>query len=432
MIADDFQRLVDNNKATFTEDEIGLFHDSVRCFHAGIFRPAYIMAYQGMMIYFRRIIQNAKTPTGYDAGKWTGLQKRLAKDKEWEEEVNNAIRTQPDPKGTPPVIAILCMSDSLRKDFDYWRNRRNDCAHYREYNINDSHVMAFYSFLTQYLLKISVEGGMVTLLKEFKDACDTTKTSPKKSLQPLIDKILTMVNPDEMDEFFENLEGMMGYRFNGKYEKMLASIIKGGNEELKNHVVKFVRANKNVMNELINGCPDLVGHLIEKSESREYWMKHLRGNGFGTNNRVAVLARMIMVGLIPPAEQDEAMRKVLEHSFDNNDGMGEVSEEEMLALKSAGFFTILKDEYFNSDYTSNNAWNCGKNKYDFFYGYVANLPIDKEWVVVLCDIFSQASYPTVWRDMYKQYFLEKDEYKAKFDKVVSENGITVPDCLKVE
>ena len=43
---------------------------------------------------------------------------------------------------------------------------------------------------------------------------------------------------------------------------------------------------------------------------------------------------------------------------------------------------------------------------------------------------SQADYPTVWRDIYKQQFLEKDEYKAKFDKVLSENGIKIPQCLK--
>lgn len=129
MIVDDFQKLIDNNKGTFSDDELGLFNDSVRCFHAGIFRPAYILAYQGMMIYFRRLIQSAKMPSGYDTGKWTGVQKRLANDKEWEEEVNNAFRTKPDPKATPPVIPVLCMSDSLRKDFDYWRNRRNDCAH---------------------------------------------------------------------------------------------------------------------------------------------------------------------------------------------------------------------------------------------------------------------------------------------------------------
>ena len=432
MIVDDFQKQIENNASSFTDDEMGLFKDSIRCFHAAIYRPAYIMAYQAMMIYFRRLIQDAKMPTGFDATKWKTMQLNLVKDKEWEEEVNNAIRKQANPKATPPEVPILVMTDALRKDFDFWRNRRNDCAHYKEYVINDSHVLAFYSFLTQYLMKISVEGGMNTLLNEFKDACDSTKTSPKKSLQPLIGKILSMVNPNEMNVFFDNLSDVMGYHYNGKYEKLLTSIIKGGNEELKGYAVKFVRSNKDVKTELINSYPDLVGHLVEKSEARAYWMKELRGNGFGKHNRVAILARMIMIGLIPPEEQDEAMRKVLEHSFDNNDGMGDVSDEEMLVLKSAGFFKALKEEYFNSVFTSNNARNCGKNKYDFFYGYVANLPIDKEWIEVLCDIFSQADYPTVWRDMYKEYFLEKEEYKSKFDKVVNENGITVPDCLKVE
>lgn len=428
MIVDDFQKQINENKACFNDDELGLFYDSVRCFHAGIYRPAYILAYQGMMIYFRRLIQGAKMPTGFDTTKWSVLQLNLANDKTWEEEVNNAIRKQANPRATPPEVPILVMTDALRKDFDFWRNRRNDCAHYKEYVINDSHVMAFYSFLTQYLMKISVEGGMKTLLNEFSDACDPTKTSPKASLQPLVDKILVMVSPDEIDTFFEDLDGAMGYRFNGRYENLLADIIKGGNEELKGYVIKFARKDRRFKADLINSHPDLVGHLIGKPEVREFWVKYLDG----CRNRVAILARMMMVGLIPPEERDEAMRKVLEHSFDNNDGMGEISEEEMFALKSADFFEALKKKYFNSDYTSKNARNCGKNKYDFFYGFVGNLPVDKEWVEVLCDIFSQADYPTVWCDMYKQYYLEKEEYKVKFDKVVSENNIKVPDCLKVE
>lgn len=428
MIVEDFQKFVENNKANFTEDEIGLFRDSVRCFHAGIYRPAYIMAYQSMMIYFRRLIQNANMPTGFDTVKWKKMQLNLAKDKEWEEEVNNAIRKKANAKATPPEVPVLAMNDSLRLDFDYWRNRRNDSAHYKEYRINDSHVLAFYSFLTQYLLKISVEGGKATLLKEFKDACDVTKTSPKKSLQPLIDKILTMVSPEEMDDFLAELDGVMGYRFTGRYENTLASIIKSGNEELKEYVIKFVRSDKRFKAEFINDHPDMVGYLVDKSESREFWMKYMAG----CRNRVAILARMLIVGLIDPAEKDESVRKVLEHSFNNNDGMGTVSEDEQLTLNANGFFDALKEEYFNGDYTSKNVVLCGREKYDFFYGYVAHMPVDKELVDMLVDIFSRPDYPYVWSNIYKEHLLEADAaYKAKFDKVVSENGITLPSCLKV-
>ena len=428
MIVDDFQKFIGDNQSVFTDDEAGLFRDSVRSFHAGIFRPAYIMAYQSMMIYFRRLIQGADMPAGFDAGKWKKMQVNLAKDKEWEEEVNNAIRKKANAKATPPEVPVLAMNDSLRLDFDYWRNRRNDSAHYKEYIINDSHVLAFYSFLTQYLLKISVEGGKVTLLKEFKDACDPTKTSPKKSLQPLIDKILAMVSPDEMDDFFADLDGVMGYRFTGRYENTLASIIKSGNDELKGYVIKFVRNDKRFKAEFINDHPDMVGYVVDKTESREFWMKYLAN----CRNRVAVLARMLMIGLIDPTEKDEAVRKVIEHSFNNNDGMGTVSEEERLVLKSNGFFEALKEEYFNGDYTSRNTVLCGREKYDFFFGYVAHMDVDKEFVEMLVDIFSRSDFPYVWSNIFKEHLLEKDAaYKAKFDKVVRENGITLPSCLKV-
>lgn len=428
MIVEDFQKFVENNRASFTDDEIGLFRDSVRCFHAGIFRPAYIMAYQSMMIYFRRLIQNEDMPAGFDAVKWKKMQVNLAKDKEWEEEVNNAIRKKANAKAAPPEVPVLAINDSLRLDFDYWRNRRNDSAHYKEYRINDSHVLSFYSFLTQYLLKISVEGGKATLLKEFKDACDVTKTSPKKSLQPLIDKILVMVSPEEMDDFFAELDGVMGYRFTGRYENTLASIIKSGNEKLKEYVIKFVRSDKRFKAEFINDHPDIVGYIVDKPESREFWMKYLAR----CRNRVAILARMLMVGLIDPDEKDEAVRKVLEHSFNNNDGMGTVSEDEQLILNSNGFFDALKEEYFNGDYTSKNVVLCGREKYDFFYGYIAHMPVNKELADMLVDIFSRPDYPYVWSNIFKEHLLEADAaYKAKFDKVVSENGITLPSCLKV-
>ena len=428
MIVEDFQKFVENNRASFTDDEIGLFRDSVRCFHAGIFRPAYIMAYQSMMIYFRRLIQNEDMPAGFDAVKWKKMQVNLAKDKEWEEEVNNAIRKKANAKAAPPEVPVLAMNDSLRLDFDYWRNRRNDSAHYKEYRINDSHVLSFYSFLTQYLLKISVEGGKATLLKEFKDACDVTKTSPKKSLQPLIDKILVMVSPEEMDDFFAELDGVMGYRFTGRYENTLASIIKSGNEKLKEYVIKFVRSDKRFKAEFINDHPDIVGYIVDKPESREFWMKYLAR----CRNRVPILARMLMVGLIDPDEKDEAVRKVLEHSFNNNDGMGTVSEDEQLILNSNGFFDALKEEYFNGDYTSKNVVLCGREKYDFFYGYIAHMPVNKELADMLVDIFSRPDYPYVWSNIFKEHLLEADAaYKAKFDKVVSENGITLPSCLKV-
>lgn len=55
MIIDDFKKLVEDNKAMLNELTLGLFGDSIRCFDAGIYRQAYLLAYQGFTQYIRRL-----------------------------------------------------------------------------------------------------------------------------------------------------------------------------------------------------------------------------------------------------------------------------------------------------------------------------------------------------------------------------------------
>lgn len=88
---------------------------------------------------------DAKMPKGYDPNKWNGVQAKLKDEKGFDEQVFTCIQQKNCPTGTPPVIAILDMPDTLWDDFIFWRNRRNDCAHYKAYDINASHVLAFYS-----------------------------------------------------------------------------------------------------------------------------------------------------------------------------------------------------------------------------------------------------------------------------------------------
>jgi hypothetical protein len=128
MIIDDFKELIDNNRDKFTDDEYGLFSDSIRCFHSGIYRPAYIMAYQAVMIYFRRLLLGAQKPASFVQNKWDKLIYGLKNDKEWEDAVNNAIRMKNHPTATPPEVAVLDIPDEQRADFDFWRRRRNDSS----------------------------------------------------------------------------------------------------------------------------------------------------------------------------------------------------------------------------------------------------------------------------------------------------------------
>ena len=144
---------------------------------------------------------------------------------------------------------------------------------------------------------------------------------------------------------------------------------------------------------------------------------------------MAIVSCMIFVGIVKNSEKEEAINKMIDYAFENNEGMGEISDEKLDLLKSEGLLKFLKEKYFNSSFTSKNAMVCGKQKYEFFSGFMYHIPINKEWVEVIVDIFSQPCYPLVWQDIYIKQFLLKADYKAKFDKIVSDNGILVPQNL---
>ena len=62
----DFGDWIADKKQSLNEDVFGLFYDSFRCFKNDIDRPAYLLAYQGMMQHVRvTVLQSLSKPAGY-------------------------------------------------------------------------------------------------------------------------------------------------------------------------------------------------------------------------------------------------------------------------------------------------------------------------------------------------------------------------------
>lgn len=427
MIVDDFERMIENNKQSFTDDVYGLFLDSVKCFRASIYRPSYLLAYQGVMQHLRHLLQTSKRPDKYDEGKWKGILSKLQNDKTFDDEVFDCTQHKNQPTCTPPTIAELDIPDSIREDFRFWRNRRNDCAHYKEYEINNSQVLSFYSFIKQYLLKISVEGGKNSLLREFCDACDEKKTSPNKSLQPLIDKIVPMVAEEEMDDFFEELYHVMGgyHLYESRYFRLLNDILSSTNQKLKDYAIRFL-SKSSYLSDYLTSYPDSVGLLVSPSDARHFWKVELADN----RNRCAILSNMLCSGLIGHEETKEALTNIIEQCYSHNQGLGDLSDSDWNNLVHYGFLEILTSRYLNPTYTSSNAWMLGKEKYNFFYGFIFKVMKEKEGAKIIVSIFSQSEYPTVWRDIFVEQYLSSIDNKTYFEEVCKNESLTIPNCLK--
>lgn len=260
-------------------------------------------------------------------------------------------------------------------------------------------------------------------MREFCDACDEKKTSPNKSLQPLVDKIVPMVAEEQMDDFFEELYHVMGgyHLYESRYFRLLNDILSSTNQKLKECVIRYLSKSSH-LSDYLASYPHSVGLLVSPSDSHRFWMVTLADN----RNRCSILSNMLVSGLIDAEEVKEAIAKIIEHCYVNNQGVGDIEDSDWNNLVRSGFLDILNSKYFNPDFTSNNARTLGKEKYNFFYGYIFELMKEKEYVRIIVSIFSQPVYPTVWRDIFIEKYLSSPANKAYFEGVCKEYSLTIP------
>lgn len=121
---------------------------------------------------------------------------------------------------------------------------------------------------------------------------------------------------------------------------------------------------------------------------------------------------------------------MIEQAYGNNEGIGDLSDDEKQTLVENGILDSLHILYFNSEHTSNHARECGHNHYIFFNGFMRLVPLDAIWVKILIDIFETGDYPIVWLNILQERNLCDANYKQKFHDVCIQNGYVIPDWAK--
>ena len=165
----DFGEWINEHRQNLDDDVYGLFYDSYRCFKNDIDRPSYLLAYQGMMQHVRlAVLTSSSKPTGFTDPEWEhGWLDNLRGDEKWDATAFKCTQTKDD--AAAGKAAVMNIQKEAREKFDYWRQLRNVCAHYKGYDLHKAHTLSLYSFIEQYLLTFSVEGSQVSLNRLFDD-----------------------------------------------------------------------------------------------------------------------------------------------------------------------------------------------------------------------------------------------------------------------
>jgi len=116
------------------------------------------MSYLGFLTAVRdRLLAAPHVPAGVSEGAWDSLRKQLRNDDKWDPTAYDATQAQ---KPAPYFI----VSDNVRSQVEYWKNRRNDCAHAKSNAIEGSHVEMMWLFIQSNLPKFVVNGSRAALL----------------------------------------------------------------------------------------------------------------------------------------------------------------------------------------------------------------------------------------------------------------------------
>lgn len=424
----DFGEWIDEHSMSMDADVRGLFTDSYRCFTNNITRPAYLLAYQGMMQYVRMtILQSLCRPSGFSEAEWeSNWLAPLRDDRKWDELAFKC--TQQGENTVSGKAAVMNIHQEVREKFPFWRQLRNVCAHYKGYDLNKAHTLALYSFIEQYLLTFTIEGSQMSLNRLFDDYYNPMLTSVHEDIKPLLLKIDTAVHDDEFNNFFDEVRKSCRRhaKFTSRFHDFIHQAIYCCPKRVRDALRKYVQADMDYRDEYLDHYPqDSLEVLCGTENIHQFWYARLPHR----RSKLTILALLLQAGLIPDADKEEAMRRCMQHAEEYSSLTNYSIDKELVGiLADKGYFNLFIKLYFNSDNTSRNAQSiCYKT--DFYIGMISIMPWDKKYVESLIGVFSKDYYPYTLQSRLQEMYQKDAEYKKAIDKICADEGWTLPDSI---
>lgn len=397
-----------------------LFDEAVICYKNQAYRASLLYSYLGFLTIIKGVMLKAKKPSYFEDGEWDVRLRNIRNDRIWEEEIFKSLMK----KGDKPVFPI---SESLRLEINYWKDRRNDCAHFKDNEITGSHTENFWSFLMSNLSKITVEGGKSNLLNKFDEHFDDIKTPQGSDYSHLVKEISASVTVKELHDFFRDLEHILHRRYYHNSYDVFASILDLSEQYVKEELIDFYKKDNPYDIIFLENHPNKIDYFnFSQKEVRELWksrlfQKYLRVNYF------TIISTLLKRNLIPSSEISE-VNELMFDKFNQSSNHFLPHEEDIPILRKSGFFKLIYEIAFNQKNLQDYLWV--NSKCDLIVLYVNVTPLNKDIVSKIC---SMAAYrnPSQWllREL-KRDFEFDNNLKNEFHRIANKENFIIPHELK--
>jgi hypothetical protein len=399
-----------------------LFHESVVCYKNNAYRASLLFSYLGFLTIIKETIIKSTRPTAITDGRWNKILSDIKKDDKWEEILFNELVNEAAP--------IFNMNNDLRQQVKYWKDRRNDCAHFKRNEIEGHHIESFWSFLKSNISKMTIEGGMQSLLNKFDVHFDETFTPPNKNFDYLIKEISDSVDLSKREVFFKDLKSVIDgrgwWRSDSFTLKIYNRVIEIGDEQTQEDIITYIKKDNRDLG-FLNAFPDKIVVMgYSAIEIRSLWKTRIYDKGNYTNP-FNLYASLLKNKLIPNDEIIESHTEMY-NRYSQTDYKKLPETKDIETLQANGFFsTVCKtaiDDYDLHDRARIN------NKADIITIAIKHSTLNIKTIETLCKMVSRTYYSWWLRDGIVELLNEDADFKKEFKKIAKANSITIPSEFK--
>ena len=319
-------------------EALACYEEAFLCYRIGAYRAAMLFSYLGFMTFLRERILRSPAPAGVPLGQWTNIQNRASSDDAWDSTVFDTTQQR-----NPAPIFVL--TDEIRQQMMYWKNRRNDCAHSKDNIIEVSHVDGMWAFTKSNLNKFVVNGSRAAMRSKIVGHYDPSLTPPGAPADALVNEITQAVAAAELLDFLNDVnqdfetnrspDEHAANSVNRNQVSFLNRCIAIGEAGLADAVKTHISQDRRLLLHFLRSFPHQTPILQDQPQQvRRCWNEDLFPQ---QGDDLPVLSSFLRNGLIPEAERGECLETLIRRGIPTAPNI--VDE---VTLADAGFFQTLE------------------------------------------------------------------------------------------
>lgn len=388
-----------------------ILNDSIRCYRHGIARPALMLSYIAFIQAVKNNLLLSLKPDGFMDKRWETAMNNLRSDSKWDEEVINCIKMRDNSENAP---AFFNIPNTLRDDVCYWRNRRNDCAHYKDSDITLSHVSAFWVFMMDNYNKFTPIGSLQQSINDYNDHYDISITPKGKSTENIFKRLCLVIKTKEDLEYFLK-ETRNRINFKSQSELIHDLLIDGFHKEI---VKSFLKEKMERLKAYLYVKPIDVSLVLgnDAALTRKLWYDDF--NLFA--DYIYVYIEMLRAKMIPETEIKESILLFLGCEYKRGDFYLD-NDDIFKVLMENGLYDIFIDKYLIKDFVcSNPGEKCYKT--NFYISIIHRGGITDKLLMTLSEAV-QSLFPYILMNRLKSEIFSKEDNKIKYIEAINKLGL---------